>query len=109
MRRYPDLIAHRILKQVLHNSQKDKEPISRRSTRVFRVSREGMTSVVPKSLESSYCTLTLVQGRDHVAHREQLECLGGPISLEELYDIAGESSQSELRADDAELTVLRSG
>jgi len=26
MRRHPDLIVHRISKQVLHNSQKDKEP-----------------------------------------------------------------------------------
>jgi len=40
--------------------------------------------------------------RDHAAHREALEPLGGPIALEELHDIAEESSQSERRADDAE-------
>jgi len=44
--------------------------------------------------------------RDHTAHRESLEPLGGPISLAELHDIAEESSQSERRADDAERELM---
>jgi len=34
------------------------------------------------------------------------ESLGGPISIEELHDIAEESSQSERRADDAERELM---
>jgi len=44
--------------------------------------------------------------RDHAAHREALEPLGGPISLDELHDIAEESSQAERRADDAERDLM---
>jgi ribonuclease R len=44
--------------------------------------------------------------RDHDAHREALEPLGGPISVDELHDIAEESSQSERRADDAERELM---
>ncbi len=44
--------------------------------------------------------------RDHAAHREAVQPDGGPISLEELHDIAEESSQSERRADDAERELM---
>jgi ribonuclease R len=44
--------------------------------------------------------------RDHAAHREHLEPPGGPLSLEELHEIAEESSQSERRADDAERELM---
>ncbi len=44
--------------------------------------------------------------RDHAAHRESHAPLGGPIPLEELHDIAEESSQSERRADDAERELM---
>jgi len=44
--------------------------------------------------------------RDHAAHREALEALRGPIPLEELHEIAEESSQSERRADDAERELM---
>ena len=44
--------------------------------------------------------------RDHAAHQESIEPLGGPISLEELHSIADESSQSERRADDAERELM---
>ena len=44
--------------------------------------------------------------RDHAAHRESLEPVGGPISLEELHEIAEESSRSERRADDAERDLM---
>ena len=44
--------------------------------------------------------------RDHDAHQQSLEPLGGPISLEELHAIAEESSHSERRADDAERELM---
>ena len=44
--------------------------------------------------------------RDHAAHRESQAPLGGPISIEELHEIAEESSQSERRADEAERELM---
>ena len=44
--------------------------------------------------------------RDHKSHREDHSPLTGPISLEELHEIAEESSQSERRADDAERELM---
>ena len=44
--------------------------------------------------------------RDHGAHQKSLEPTGGPIPLEELRDIAEESSQSERRADEAERELM---
>ncbi|MGC1221060.1 MAG: S1 RNA-binding domain-containing protein, partial [Candidatus Sulfotelmatobacter sp.] len=44
--------------------------------------------------------------RDHTAHRETIDRLDGPIKIEELHEIAEESSQSERRADDAERELM---
>jgi ribonuclease R len=44
--------------------------------------------------------------RDHKAHRDDLPLLSGPVPLEQLHEIAEESSQSERRADDAEREVM---
>jgi ribonuclease R len=44
--------------------------------------------------------------RDHTAHRDSLEPVTGPIPLEELHEIAEESSRSERRADDAERDLM---
>jgi ribonuclease R len=44
--------------------------------------------------------------RDHGSHRESVEPVTGPISLEELHEIAEESSQTERRADDAERELM---
>src|SRR4029077_14492215 len=44
--------------------------------------------------------------RDHEAHQKSVEPLGGPIPLDEPPDTAGESSQSERRADDAERELM---
>ena len=40
------------------------------------------------------------------AHRDAVEPLGGPLSPQELHDIAEESSQSERRADEAERELM---
>ncbi len=93
IRRYPDLIVHRILKEVL------------------RESPEKWDGAVPVGV--SEATGVPVQGatpwskrRDGQSHQKSIEPLGGPIPLEELHDIAEESSQSERRADDAERELM---
>ncbi len=88
IRRYPDLIVHRILKNVLH----------RTTDYVAR----GLMPAKPEATPSSPWS----KRRDHAEHRAAGEKLGGPISLEELHDIAEESSQSERRADDAERELM---
>jgi len=87
IRRYPDLIVHRILKEVLHSASNTGGSPSGR--------QEGGAAPSPWS-----------QRRDHPARRGSLEPLSGPISLEELHEIAEESSQAERRADDAERELL---
>ncbi|HZP63167.1 MAG TPA: RNB domain-containing ribonuclease [Terriglobales bacterium] len=84
IRRYPDLIVHRILKDVLHDRG------------VTRFS--SMKAGAPPSPWS--------KRRDHAESRQSTQPLGGPISLEELHEIAEESSQSERRADEAERELM---
>ena len=92
IRRYPDLIVHRILKDVLRESAEKQEgnvPIGISSE------AENLKHASPWS-----------KRREHAAHGEARESLGGPISVEELHEIAEESSQSERRADDAERELM---
>jgi ribonuclease R len=92
IRRYPDLIVHRILKEVLRESAEK---------------REGDVPVgVSFALDSSDGAPPWSKRRDHSTHREALDPLGGPIKIEELHEIAEESSQSERRADDAERELM---
>ena len=44
--------------------------------------------------------------RDHESQQKSVEPTGGPIPLDELHDIAQESSQSERRADEAERELM---
>ena len=139
IRRYPDLIVHRILKDVLHDSPekmdgeiptavsdhdrtigvrdrsagappaiagatRPRHDDSSRSVeeRPFRAApsgspREGALAPAPSPWSKR---------RDHDAHHESLEPTSGSISLEQLHDIAEESSQSERRADDAERELM---
>ena len=92
IRRYPDLVVHRILKEVLRESAEK---------------REGDVPVgVSFALDSSAGTSPWSKRRDQAPHREALDPLGGPIKVEELHEIAEESSQSERRADDAERDLM---
>jgi ribonuclease R len=90
IRRYPDLIVHRILKSVLSQNP--------------HVSQNQRDMGHPQSDGDRPSPWS--KRRDHAAHREALDPLGGPISIDELHDIAEESSQAERRADDAERDLM---
>jgi ribonuclease R len=104
IRRYPDLIVHRILKDVLGERAAGAPSLA-----------QGLQDATPK-LDSSSRENSRRDGgatpspwskrRDHEAHRQAHGPLGGPIPLEELHEIAEESSQSERRADDAERELM---
>ena len=93
IRRYPDLIVHRILKQVLRESSDGASShVSQQRRDVGHPTFENEASPWSKRRE-----------RAGVPTPHEL---GGPITLEELHDIAEESSQAERRADDAERELM---
>jgi ribonuclease R len=125
IRRYPDLIVHRILKDVLRESAETHEgkvplgkfPPASTAVEERRFSaassdqhngasaREASRAGSPLHEEPD-APSPWSKRRDHAGHREALESLGGPIPLDELHNIAEESSQSERRADDAERELM---
>jgi ribonuclease R len=108
IRRYPDLIVHRILKDVL--SQRPRVSQAARDVGHSDVEERRFSAAssahsdkasAPENTPSPWS-----KRRDHAAHREEHKALGGSIPLEELHAIAEESSQSERRADDAERELM---
>jgi ribonuclease R len=103
IRRYPDLIVHRILKDVLRESAERHDgdvPVG-----VSAPDSSAGVSPAPSSPHDVGAT-PWSKRRDHAGHRALLAPLGGPIPVEELHEIAEESSQSERRADDAERELM---
>jgi ribonuclease R len=90
IRRYPDLIVHRILKEVLRNES----------------SADANAEKRPLNALSTDAPSPWSKRRHHPAHRENQEGLTGPIPLDELHNIAEESSHSERRADEAERELM---
>jgi ribonuclease R len=91
IRRYPDLIVHRILKDVL---DRNPDSVAKSAPTIEHAKSDGE----PPSPWS--------KRRDHAGHRDSLAPLGGPIGIEELHEIAEESSMSERRADEAERSLM---
>jgi ribonuclease R len=100
IRRYPDLIVHRILKDVLR--KEDQNPhFSQNRGEVGRPTADEQPSPWSKRRDSRAGVPSAIAQDRSAPHG-----LGGPISLEELYEIAEESSQAERRADDAERELM---
>jgi ribonuclease R len=107
IRRYPDLIVHRILKDVLRDSAESEEqgvPV-------------GVGGVAHSESPSPWSKRDTTGGSVGLQAREQSKRhnrasapaqspMGGPIPEDELHDIAEESSQSERRADEAERELM---
>jgi len=107
IRRYPDLIVHRILKDVLSTTVEERRFSAASSASgdgalaPARGSRSHSDIPSPWSKRRTEPALGLSKGVS--APHAQVR---GPIPLEELHDIAEESSQSERRADDAERELM---
>jgi ribonuclease R len=100
IRRYPDLIVHRILKDVLRNSSDEQGTV--------RADHQHRTKTAsPKKIaKATDAPSPWSKRRDHAVHSGPQEPLGGPLSLSELREIAEESSLSERRADEAERELM---
>jgi ribonuclease R len=96
IRRYPDLIVHRILKTVLQEGA-GQSPVPTRS-----LAHSEMPSPWSKRAEKK--RLADFRSPDHPITRSP--DLSGPIPEPVLHEIAEESSQSERRADDAERELM---
>ncbi|HZQ18705.1 MAG TPA: RNB domain-containing ribonuclease [Terriglobales bacterium] len=132
IRRYPDLIVHRILKKVLEESAETWDggiPVGRSTlplenptsapeerenlTQRFSPGTSGKSTEVPEGRQKSYPEISHRPRHADTAspwskrrQRGQLDLQEGPIPLDDLHAIAEESSQSERRADDAERELM---
>jgi ribonuclease R len=128
IRRYPDLIVHRILKEVLRDSASDRSagvpPARSRTERPpeqadSRATEMGAGPEIQRAfspqpgwrdrstaLRTGFDAAPWSKRRDYAAHRESVRPVRGPIPVEELHDIAEESSQAERRSDDAERELM---
>jgi ribonuclease R len=105
IRRYPDLIIHRLLKAVLRDSPEERAG-------EINIGRAGVTR--EKGQTSSFGWRKVSGPRAGKENPQEkgtkttphAEVFVGPIPVEELRDIAEESSQTERRADEAERELM---
>ncbi|HET7205426.1 MAG TPA: RNB domain-containing ribonuclease [Terriglobales bacterium] len=115
IRRYPDLIVHRILKEVLRESDSNVSGAGSAGLSREKAAKEGGRDF-SRAVSSTHKARASAPGdnvpspwskrSDHAVQREAVEPLSGPLGLEELHDIAEESSQAERRADEAERELM---
>jgi ribonuclease R len=104
IRRYPDLIVHRILKDVLADSAERSHgevPVG-----TWGAENPEMRTRRPHDRRQGADAAVTPWSKRPERELAQPEDLSGPISLEELHDIAEESSQTERRADEAERELM---
>jgi ribonuclease R len=108
IRRYPDLIVHRILKEVLQTSPEkwDGEVPVGVAIGSAGVSPAAERASRPLPARPDAGATPWSKRRDHESQQKSVEPTSGPIPLDELHDIAQESSQSERRADEAERELM---
>ncbi len=107
IRRYPDLIVHRVLKSVLAAGS---HPSASSGQAVSQNRRDPSTSSGQAVGHPSFRPSSEVQASPWSKRRTRVsapqESLGGPMSVEELHAIAEESSQAERRAAEAERELM---
>jgi len=110
IRRYPDLIVHRILKDVLRTSPEkwDGEiPLGVSGAMGGAALDSGQAPARRTSADAETSLPSpWSKRRDRETHQQALTPTGEPIPLEELHDIGEESSQAERRADEAERELM---
>jgi ribonuclease R len=100
IRRYPDLIVHRVLRSVLRDkSAAGSRPAGQPGAAV------PTSASRPDDKPSPWSKRRASERESRVGALAPQE-LGGPISVEELHEIAEDSSRSERRADDAERELM---
>ena len=104
IRRYPDLIVHRVLKDVVR--QREKDTGDPKPTLLGGASPEHQATPWSKDVQDHRTV-----GRRKSRHQRQIaeqheQERTGPIPEHLLHDIAEESSESERRADDAERELI---
>jgi ribonuclease R len=104
IRRYPDLIVHRILKAVLCGSEESSEA----RVHTHRIGDKVAHAVAAPAKEHKPSPWSKRGDKQAQVHEEKHgeKVLTGPIPLPELHDIAEESSLAERRADDAERELM---
>ena len=100
IRRYPDLIVHRILKDVLRESPE------RNDAGVPVGVAQGTHSESPSPWSKREPPVSSSKRKTGDHEKQRGVALGGPIPQDMLRDIAQESSQSERRADEAERELM---
>jgi ribonuclease R len=130
IRRYPDLIVHRILKEVLRDSAEQwdgevpvgasgaeaqvsmpggaalKRRSSARDASILDDGRESQPAAHSSSLRAGPRHTDAASPWSKRREREAPSVGEGPIPIEELHSIAEESSQTERRADEAERELM---
>lgn len=114
IRRYPDLIVHRILKQVLNDggtaklgsSAHIRRGSSRRHTPAAAKAASAGDPTRPGAPEDDHQPSPWSKRHDKKSLKEDKKRLTEIIPLDELHDIATDSSMTERRADEAERELI---
>jgi ribonuclease R len=114
IRRYPDLIVHRILKEVLRDAAEERDgevpigvgTLSTRKGGWERSAQAGAKSEKSSPWGQKQPSRSHAGAKERAPHGAHGSADLSPIPLDVLHEIAEESSESERRADDAERELM---